>query len=481
MKIQLSMSLAIGATILLAASTSSQVPISPPCDYKWFEQSIDHFGTRNGTFQQRFSISTQYFKPGGPILYFVGEETTFLDCVNDTVLPSFAEQLGGIAVSLEHRYFGESLPFGSRSQEVNNLRLLTLENVMADGVRFAEWLRESVPGAEKSRVILASGSYGAFLATAMRQSHPSTFFAAISSAAPVRGFIRADNTSNGHNPDYTLQQFFAASFEATMNIRNAFASMHDEIRSGNASAVREALNLCTTPTANESVLATIDNIYDTAISVLLEFDYAHTRPGRINVTNSFGRIIDFSLKSHEPLGILKYGLGLYFTENPLPCVNWTDTATIFKGITPVIQRETFGYIGCTYHPNAVGTMGHARIFAQNAILSYLPSLEACKKKYNVTPAREDEIWSRFKISPAHLANSTRIIFSNAEHDPISGQAPQAMPLSDDVCRSRVLWTSGMAHREDLFKPEAGDKVEVEKTRRKEVEILKSWLALCAGD
>jgi hypothetical protein len=50
-----------------------------PCDYKTITQPIDHFGAINGTFQQRYSYFDEFYKPGGPIMFFEGEETN-LDC-----------------------------------------------------------------------------------------------------------------------------------------------------------------------------------------------------------------------------------------------------------------------------------------------------------------------------------------------------------------------------------------------------------------
>ena len=53
---------------------------SASCEYLHITQSIDHFGNHNGTFQQRFSIFTEFFEPGGPIMFFQGEESFDLDC-----------------------------------------------------------------------------------------------------------------------------------------------------------------------------------------------------------------------------------------------------------------------------------------------------------------------------------------------------------------------------------------------------------------
>jgi hypothetical protein len=47
-----------------------------------------------------------------------------------------------MTVSLEHRYFGESLPFGQEfSFTRENISYLTLQNVMADAViDYCQWL-----------------------------------------------------------------------------------------------------------------------------------------------------------------------------------------------------------------------------------------------------------------------------------------------------------------------------------------------------
>ena len=70
----------------------------------------------------------------------------------------FAEKLGGLAVSLEHRYFGKSLPFGpNQSYTPSGMKYLTLDNVMADAVTFIDMIRASTPGANDSKTIVASG------------------------------------------------------------------------------------------------------------------------------------------------------------------------------------------------------------------------------------------------------------------------------------------------------------------------------------
>ena len=82
---------------------------------------------------------------------------------------------------------------------------------------------------------------------------------------------------------------------------------------------------------------------------------------------------------------------------------------------------------------------------------------SCAQTYNVTVLPEREFWNRYHLGPEELNNSTRIIFSVAELDPNSGVIMGNPPLSSDPCRSRRLFASGMAHREDLFLPRHDDK------------------------
>lgn len=51
------------------------------CHFQYFTQNIDHSGQHDGTFAQRYSVNTEYYKPGGPVFYFQGSEGHEVDCV----------------------------------------------------------------------------------------------------------------------------------------------------------------------------------------------------------------------------------------------------------------------------------------------------------------------------------------------------------------------------------------------------------------
>lgn len=182
------------------------------CTYptRYFRQLVDHSknegdyilngidSSKSATFLQQYQMITDYFKPGGPILFYQGAEAP-LSCLEYQVHLQYAIELGGIAVSLEHRFFGLSIPVADLSYENNlewptsALASLTLDNVLLDSVTFLEWIRSSVPGAERSKIIGFGGSYAALISAMERLHHPETFFAAFPTAGPFRGLVSDPN------------------------------------------------------------------------------------------------------------------------------------------------------------------------------------------------------------------------------------------------------------------------------------------------
>jgi dipeptidyl-peptidase-2/lysosomal Pro-X carboxypeptidase len=126
----------------------------------------------------------------------------------------WAPEFGAALISIEHRYFGKSQPFGNNSYTNDNMHFLTLDNVLSDAVAIVDWWRTNSTNAEgkNSPVIVfggnnnafvfflhaetTPGSYGGSLSTFFRINHPDTFFGAVASAGPVRALLPVM-----HDPD----------------------------------------------------------------------------------------------------------------------------------------------------------------------------------------------------------------------------------------------------------------------------------------
>jgi dipeptidyl-peptidase-2 len=93
----------------------------------WVDQILDHYDYKSTkTFRQRYYVIDSFFNPKvGPVfIYICGEY------VCNGVPPArqwvvqLAQRLLGLVVILEHRYYGQSLPFGEDSLKVQNMQWL---------------------------------------------------------------------------------------------------------------------------------------------------------------------------------------------------------------------------------------------------------------------------------------------------------------------------------------------------------------------
>lgn len=62
-----------------------------------------------------------------------------------------------MALAIEHRYFGTSLPVVFNASNKASWAPLGLENVLMDSVSLVQWVKTTVSGAENSPVIVSSG------------------------------------------------------------------------------------------------------------------------------------------------------------------------------------------------------------------------------------------------------------------------------------------------------------------------------------
>lgn len=98
-------------------------------------------------------------------------------------------EFNALILFAEHRYFGESQPFGNQSESYKkeNSVYLTVEQALADYVEFLKWYTQEI-GCVDCPIIAFGGSYGGMLAAWMRMKFPNVVTAAIASSAPILYF-----------------------------------------------------------------------------------------------------------------------------------------------------------------------------------------------------------------------------------------------------------------------------------------------------
>ncbi|KAL6012825.1 hypothetical protein ACLOJK_003314 [Asimina triloba] len=148
-------------------SSSSSFSSSYQYESRYFTQTLDHFSFASlPTFQQRYLISTVNW--GGPrrmapIFFYCGNEGDVEWFAENTgFVWEIAPRFGAMVVFGEHRYYGESMPFGSRDmayKDSASLSYLTAEQALADFATLLTDLKRNL-SAEHCPVVLFGGSYG---------------------------------------------------------------------------------------------------------------------------------------------------------------------------------------------------------------------------------------------------------------------------------------------------------------------------------
>ncbi|CAK7205832.1 hypothetical protein SEUCBS139899_008611 [Sporothrix eucalyptigena] len=157
---------------------------------------VDHFHNDSlyephvdDTFPLRYWFDASNYLPGGPVILLAAGETNGanrLPFLQKGIAARLARATNGIAVVLEHRYYGESFPYNNLTTET--LRFLRTEQALADTAYFATHV--VFPGLEGVDVtpgtnapwIVYGGSYAGAFAAFARILYPDVFWGAISSS-----------------------------------------------------------------------------------------------------------------------------------------------------------------------------------------------------------------------------------------------------------------------------------------------------------
>ncbi|KAJ5101402.1 hypothetical protein NUU61_003624 [Penicillium alfredii] len=162
---------------------------------------IDHANASVGTYQNRYWVSDEHYRLGGPVfVYDVGESNAESAAehhlANDTsFFYHMLEEFGGMGIAWEHRYYGKSLPFPiSKDTPPEHFQYLTNKQALADIPFFAQNFNRKEYGRVDLRPdatpwVMVGGSYAGMRAAFTRNEYPETIFAAYASSAPVQARI----------------------------------------------------------------------------------------------------------------------------------------------------------------------------------------------------------------------------------------------------------------------------------------------------
>ncbi|XP_065350356.1 lysosomal Pro-X carboxypeptidase [Cloeon dipterum] len=210
---------------------------------KNFTVPVDHFSfTTNATFEMRYLVNdSSWDADSGPIFFYTGNEGDIkLFAENTGFMWELAVEMRAKVVFAEHRYYGESLPFGKDSfSNEKNLGYLTAHQALEDYVDLITALR----GDNRIPVIVFGGSYGGMLSAWFRMKYPHIVQGAIAASAPILEF----EGMNKCNAFYRIvtSDFQSAADDCRYNIRNSWDAFNQIVKSADGLAwLSKAFQLC---------------------------------------------------------------------------------------------------------------------------------------------------------------------------------------------------------------------------------------------
>ncbi|KAF0693981.1 hypothetical protein As57867_015053, partial [Aphanomyces stellatus] len=446
----------------------------------WFDQRLDHFTTLNTTYKQRYFVYDKFWarqanghKKDGPIFFYCGNEGDVTLYVNNTGLMwENAEAFGALVIFAEHRYFGESMPFGDKYMD--HLQYLTHEQALAD---YAFLLRSFQQDHNVQVPVIAfGGSYGGMLATWFRIKYPTAVQGVIAASAPL-----FDNTISYpevfQGPNYWQIVTHDASPKAgsssncIANVRHTWSVLFAKANSTDGLAELSSLFQTCAPLQSP---ADVDSL---ALSFLLAWDAMAM--GNYPYPSSYMTDGQGSLPAF-PMRVACDHLAPNFQGDDVALLRAFKAATdIYTNVsgrsvcTPLHPADDlFDVIWCSqflgqqlyFDSNGVTDMFWPRTLTRETYVAH------CQTTWGLTPYPE---WIRatYGSPDALLATTSNIVFSNGGFDPWSAAGVRS---TSNPTITIVDIPEG-AHHLDLMFSDTRDPISVRVARQVEVDAIRQWV------
>jgi len=156
---------------------------------KTFDVKLDHFNAskdNTAMFSMRYILNETFnTDKKGPILFYAGNEGSIevFYANSGFMLDVLAPALNATVMFGEHRYYGESIPFGNKSIAYNAtyLKYLNVEQVFLDYIDLIKSVKvngsyDNFNGTSLTTPVYSfGGSYGGMLAAWLRMKYPTHF------------------------------------------------------------------------------------------------------------------------------------------------------------------------------------------------------------------------------------------------------------------------------------------------------------------
>ncbi|XP_057830209.2 uncharacterized protein LOC131041212 [Cryptomeria japonica] len=453
--------------------TSAIPSISSPSaqyDVNYFTQTLDHFSFTPQsyvTFQQKYLINSKHWggaSSNSPIFVYTGNEGYIEWFTQNTgFMFDIAPQFKALLVFIEHRYYGESMPFGSKDVAYSNdstLGYLSSTQALADYAILITDLKKNL-SAEDSPVVVFGGSYGGMLAAWFRLKYPHIAIGALASSAPILAFddiVPSDGYYNIVSNDFRNES------ENCFNVIKKSWKILSEMSStsSNRRSLKESLKLC-----QDSDVDSVEGWLSDAYFEAAETDYPTPANFIQNLpaypVKQMCKAIDNPSSGNNILSQLYGAANIYY--------NYTGNLSCFD----LRPSDPHGEGGWSFQTSTEMMMP----MTIDPVKSMFPGSDYMESiqdftYLNFTWAISDWIPTEFgghNIKRVLKRFGSNIIFFNGLRDPWSNGG-----VLEDINKSIVaIIAKEGAHHVDLRFATEEDPKWLVHVRKKEIDIIKRWI------
>jgi dipeptidyl-peptidase-2 len=457
-------------SMMMTSMTSSHYIPPAPTRTLWLNQPIDHANPSTGTFKEQVLLFESFWRTSNrsvderPIVVTMGGEGPVRGGYDHNgMLFEWGAALGALLVFPEHRYYGDSFPFGANSSHTRaNVQYLTVDQALRDYAGVIQHIRSAF-NSPVAPVIAVGGSYPGELAAYMRANFAPVVDMALAASAPI-----------GPNPSqYGFFRVASADFalggqRCAAIVRQAFAEIVQCYAQGVFLPLVTGLALCQSQPPSQHVLTLwVENAF--ATFAMLDYPYAADGlPANPAAAACAAAEADYAA-NNDAIMALRAAMNVVYNASAAPVACHDITAEFYPCADPT---------GCGTGPNALSwdwqtcTTESARIGTNNVSDVFPPKdfdvkalNQYCSAHWGVQPDLD------FAAHYADFSRASNIIFSNGLLDPWE---PLGYLKSPNVGKIVTLQAYGAAHHLDLRGSDPADSASVIQMRKMEQAILELW-------
>lgn len=434
---------------------------------KYITLPVDHFSfANNETFKLRYLIKKDYWKSDGPIFFYTGNEgdiNTFAQ--NTGFIWDIAPEFSALVVFAEHRYYGESLPFGNKSfTSPHYLGYLTSSQALADYVDLINSLQAE--NSKKIPVVAFGGSYGGMLAAWLRMKYPHIVIGSIAASAPILQF-EGLTPCGAYNRIVTSDFRIAYTPDCAECIRKSWKEIRDlAATDAGKTWLSNEWKLCKPLKTQDNIDEFIDflsEVYGNLAMINYPYSTNFLAPvPAYPVKVLCSKLQNSTMSGKVLVSAIRKAVSIYTNYTGyVKCLNIDNTADSNIG------EQGWDFQACSEMVMPMCSDGTNDMF-ENIPWNFNKYSDKCFKKWGVRPKSQLAI---SEYGGKNIYAASNIVFSNGLLDPWS-----AGGVLHNISRSvlAVLIPEG-AHHLDLRGANKYDPVSVVRARRFHKQMILTWI------